>query len=131
MTQATLRYFRRLPASLAGWLGAALLLGAQAGCQPTQASAPATQELDALVARCVEAMTREACVAQRDTTASSSPAASQVFVAGVGAIDAQAYAEIRASGEAMCSLVKARCTGGWNDSACTTARSLWPALKRG
>jgi hypothetical protein len=126
-----LRHTWRSLAPLAGWLGAAALLAAQAGCQPTQAGAPATQELDALVARCVEAMTREACVAQRDTTASSSPAASQVFVAGVGAIDAQAYSEIRSSGEAMCSLVKARCTGGWNDSACTTARSIWPASGRG
>ena len=113
-----------------GWaaFGAALL--AQAGCQPV-ASAPATPELDALVARCVDAMTRDVCVAQRDAAQSSSPAASQVFVAGFGAINAEAYREIRASGEAMCGLVKDRCTGGWNDSACQTARSLWPAPGKG
>jgi len=117
-------------ALLLGWATAATVLLAQAGCQPA-ASAPATQQLDALVARCVEAMTRDICVAQRDSAANSSPAASQVFVAGVGAIDAQAYSEIRSSGEAMCSLVKSRCTGGWNDSACQTARSLWPAAGKG
>jgi hypothetical protein len=117
-------------AALTGWLTAGSLLLAQAGCQPA-ASAPATQELDALVARCVEAMTRDVCVAQRDSAANSSPAASQVFVAGVGAINAQAYSEIRSSGEAMCSLVKSRCTGGWNDSACQTARSIWPAAGKG
>lgn len=117
----------------APWLGRALLgavLLAQAGCQPV-ASAPATRELDALVARCVDAMARDVCVAQRDTTQSSSPAASQVFVAGFGAINAEAYREIRASGEAMCSLVKSRCTAGWNESACQTARSLWPAPGKG
>jgi len=27
--------------------------------------------------------------------------------------------------------VKNRCTGGWNDSACQTARSLWPAARKG
>lgn len=117
-------------ALLLGWAAAGTVLLAQAGCQPV-ASAPATQELDALVARCVEAMTRDVCVAQRDSAANSSPAASQVFVAGVGAIDARAYSEIRSSGEAMCSLVKNRCTGGWNDSACQTARSLWPAASKG
>ena len=116
---------------LVGWASVAAVLLAQAGCQPV-ASAPATHELDALVARCVEAMTRDVCVAQRDSAAAnSSPAASQVFVAGVGAIDAQAYSEIRSSGEAMCSLVKSRCTGGWNDSACQTARSIWPTAGKG
>lgn len=102
----------------------------QAGCQPTHANTPAEPELDALVSRCVEAMTREVCVAQKDQTNSSAPAASQVFVAGVGQIDAQAYSEIRSSGEAMCSLVKTRCSGGWNGSACVAARSIWPAPGR-
>ncbi|HEX5688259.1 MAG TPA: hypothetical protein VFY73_29925 [Ideonella sp.] len=122
------RWMRRF-ALWFGWASAAAMLLAQAGCQPV-ASAPAVQEVDALVARCVDAMTREVCVAQRDSAANSSPAASQVFVAGVGAIDAQAYYEIRSSGEAMCSLVKSRCAGGWNDSACRTARSLWQAPRK-
>lgn len=105
-----------------------------AGCQkmePAKAALPAAQALDSLIERCVEAMTREACIAQRDTSPNSStPAAAQVFVAGVGAIDAQAYSEIRAAGEAMCNLVKDRCVQEWNGGACQAARSLWPATSQ-
>lgn len=103
-------------------------------CVPPAGSAAAAgrpQQVEQLVARCVDAMTREVCVARRDDDArSKTPAASQVFVAGAGAIDAEAYNEIRAAGEAMCGLVRQRCTGGWNDGACKTARSLWPAPGR-
>lgn len=106
------------------------VIASQAGCQPARVGTASEAELDALVTRCVEAMAREVCVAQKDQATSSAPAASQVFVAGVGQIDAQAYSEIRSSGEAMCSLVKTRCSGGWNDSACVAARSIWPAAGR-
>ena len=105
-----------------------LLLLALAGCEPATVARSAPQrDLDRLVARCTEAMVRDVCVARRQSAADSTPAASQVFVAGVGAIDAGAYAEIRSAGEAMCGLVKTRCDQGWNDSACVAARSLWPA----
>lgn len=99
-----------------------------AGCGPVAGQPAAPQrQVEQLVARCVDAMSREVCVAQRDGAANAStPAASQVFVAGAGAIDARAYSEIRAAGEAMCGLVKQRCSSGWNDGACKTARSLWP-----
>jgi hypothetical protein len=87
----------------------ALLLAASlaAACHPTPPKQAA--EMDRLVARCVDAMTREACVAQRDRNAAAPATAGQVFVAGVGAIDAQAYREIRDAGEAMCGLVRNRC----------------------
>lgn len=120
----------RLASAVGAGLATAVIAGL-AGCQPPRAgTAAAAPEMDALVARCVEAMAREVCVAQKDHANSSSPAASQVFVAGVGQIDAQAYNEIRSSGEAMCGLVKTRCSGGWNDSACVAARSIWPAPGR-
>lgn len=90
----------------------------------TRTDPPPAAAINRLVARCVDAMTRDACIAQRDRSAA--PAASQVFVAGVGAIDAQAYGEIRAAGEAMCALVKERCNRGWNEPACHAARSIWP-----
>lgn len=117
----------RFAAALAG----ALVVGL-AGCGPVTSTQPApTRQVEALVARCVDAMTREVCVAQRDDDSRSrTPAASQVFVAGAGAIDARAYNEIRAAGESMCGLVRQRCAGGWNDGACKTARSLWPAPGR-
>jgi len=101
-----------------------------AGCEPVASQTVAPQrQVEQLVSRCVDAMTRDVCVAQRDGAANRStpPAASQVFVAGAGAMDVQAYNEIRAAGEAMCGLVKTRCSSGWNDGACQTARSLWPA----
>jgi len=111
---------------LAGWAATAALLAA--GCRPVDAGSQAERaELDRLVARCTDAMVRDVCVARRQSAANSTPAASQVFVAGVGAIDAGAYAEIRSAGEAMCGLVKTRCIQGWNDNACVAARSLWPA----
>ena len=114
---------RRSAAALAG---AALL--ALAGSKPVAvAQASERGELDSLVARCTEAMVRDVCIA-RSQSLNPSSAASQVFVAGVGAIDAKAYAEIRSSGEAMCSLVKTRCSEGWGGSACIAARSLWPEV---
>jgi len=97
-----------------------------AGCKPVDTGSQRERaELDRLVARCTDAMVRDVCIAKRQS-ANASPAASQVFVAGVGAIDATAYSEIRAAGEAMCGLIRTRCSEGWNDKACVAARSLWP-----
>ena len=119
----------RRAALVAAASAGALLLG---GCEPMARPAASSQkQVEQLVARCQDAMLREVCVAQKDRSSllktSAAPAASQVFVAGVGAIDAGAYNDIRAAGEAMCGIVKARCSAGWEDSACKTARSLWPA----
>jgi hypothetical protein len=112
---------RELAAALAG-----AVLMALSACKPAAVEpASGRGELQSLVARCTEAMVRDVCVARRQS-ANASPAASQVFVAGVGAIDAKAYAEIRASGEAMCGLVQKRCGENWDGGACVAARSLWP-----
>ncbi|HEV8692523.1 MAG TPA: hypothetical protein VGQ91_19610 [Ideonella sp.] len=110
---------------LVGFALAGAVLLTIAGGEPVVAAVQQSSALDGLVARCTEAMVRDICVARRPA-ANSSPAP-QVFVAGVGAIDANAYAEIRSAGEAMCGVVKKRCGQGWNDSACVAARSLWPA----
>lgn len=126
MTAGVIRRAALVAAAGAG----ALLLG---GCEPVARPAASSQkQVEQLVARCQDAMLREACVAQKDRSSllktGAAPAASQVFVAGVGAIDASAYNDIRAAGEAMCGMVKARCSAGWEDNACKTARSLWPAV---
>lgn len=107
------------------WATTALVVVLGAGCRPEPL--PPRDDLAGLVARCVDAMTRDACLAQRDSRPDNPGAAPQVFVAGVGAIDAQAYREIRSAGEAMCGLVRSRCERSWDDSACQAARSLWPA----
>ncbi len=105
------------------------MAAALSACSPVAGRPSPSEQVDALVARCAEAMAREVCVAQRDEVQASRPAASAapVFVAGTGIVDSQAYGEIRDAGQAMCSLVKARCGSDWQGSACRTARSLWPA----
>jgi hypothetical protein len=55
-------------------------------------------------------------------------AASAVFVAGVGAVDAQSYRALRESGDAMCATVRQACGTNWDAPACKTARALWPAV---
>jgi hypothetical protein len=101
-----------------------------AGCEPMSRQV-STKQVEQLTARCQDAMLREACVAQKDRSGllqrSAAPAASQVFVAGVGAIDAGAYNDIRAAGEAMCGIVRTKCNADWEGGACKTARSLWPS----
>ncbi|WP_439387943.1 hypothetical protein [Ideonella sp. YS5] len=104
---------------------------AMSGCEPMSRQV-STRQVEQLAARCQDAMLREACVAQKDRSGllqqrGAAPAASQVFVAGVGAIDAGAYNDIRTAGEAMCGMVKAKCSADWEGGACKTARSLWPS----
>ena len=84
------------------WAWVTLLAWSLAGCQPKPP--PPRDDLAELVARCVDAMTRDACLAQRDSRPDKLGAAPQVFVAGVGAIDAQALAH-RLKRGAMCRLV--------------------------
>ncbi len=113
----------RRAAAAAGLLAATL-----AGCGPAGEPSATVAQVDGLVARCAEAMARDVCTARADTRGAADAAASgPVFVAGSGAVDPQAYGEIRAAGDAMCQLVRRRCTEDWRSSACRTARSLWPA----
>jgi hypothetical protein len=49
---------------------------------------------------------------------------SAVFVAGVGAVDPVAYAELRTSGAGMCQLGVAACRAEWSGSRCRTWRAL-------
>jgi hypothetical protein len=95
------------------------------GCskQPTL-SDPQRQALSVLEHACVEAMIKSTCSVMSGPQASE--AAEVVFVAGVGPVDAKAYRELRASGEAMCSVVRGSCEKDWEGGACRTARSLWP-----
>ena len=83
---------------------------------------PPGQALAELSAHCVEAMVRSTCRA----LGSEAPAgAGVIFVAGVGAVDAAAYRQLRSSGEAMCAMAEQQCRAGWDSPGCRTARSLW------
>jgi len=105
-----------------------LALGALAGCQraPT-ASAAAPAALAPIYDACMNAMLQSTCRVTQDRSAPPSQAAQIVFVAGVGPVDAEAYRALRASGDAMCSLMRDACTADWNGAQCKTARSLWSA----
>ena len=109
-------------------LSAGLLLPlALAGCgrpepPPAAAAAAAVQPL---YEACVAAMVQSTCRVVRDTSAPPSPGADLVFVAGVGPVDAQAYRALRASGDAMCGVMRDACAADWNGPQCRTARSLW------
>jgi len=87
--------------------------------------APHLAELERMHAACVEAMLRSTCQVMTGPEAAST--AEVVFVAGVGPVDAKAYRELRASGDAMCAVVLNACKADWASAQCRTARGLWPA----
>jgi hypothetical protein len=82
--------------------------------------------IDELTAACVEAMVRNTCQVVNGNAPGTT--ASAVFVAGVGAVDAQSYRALRESGDAMCASVRQSCGADWDAPACRTARALWPAM---
>ena len=109
-------------------LSAGLLLPlALSGCgrpEPPPAAAPPAA-VQPLYEACVAAMVQSTCRVVRDTSAPPSPGADLVFVAGVGPVDAQAYRALRASGDAMCGVMRDACAADWSGPQCRTARSLW------
>lgn len=116
----------------AGLLASVLLAGrADEALIPSAAAAGAAPiakaGVRALHARCVEAMVRSACVASKDhsAAAASTPASPVVMLAGVGAVDARFYAQLRSAGDGMCEILVQPCEQAWEGSACRTARALW------
>ena len=107
---------------------ALLALGALPGCQRAPTASPAAPAaLAPIYDACMNAMLQSTCRVTQDRSAPPSQAAQIVFVAGVGPVDAEAYRALRASGDAMCSLMRVACTADWNGAQCKTARSLWSA----
>jgi hypothetical protein len=107
-------------------LASALFLGCEGKVAVVPAHAAA--ELARLNAACVEAMVKSTCQVMTGPAAADS--ASVVFIAGLGPVDAKAYRELRASGEAMCATVRDACRSNWAGPQCTTARALWPAINQ-
>ncbi len=81
--------------------------------------------LQAMHGACVTAMIKSTCQVVLDS-ARRDPA-SVVVIAGVGQVDAVAYAALRDAGDAMCSVAKAGCEKDWQGNACKSARALWSA----
>ena len=77
-------------------------------------------------ALCVQDMVANTCkvmgVGQSRVTAKPGDL---VFVAGVGPIDAVAYQQMYASGDAMCAVVRDACAKQWGGAQCLTARALY------
>ena len=108
---------------------AIFLIPALMACGDREAdSAKRNVELNSLNAACVEAMLKSTCQVMSGPAATDS--ASVVFVAGIGSVDANAYRDLKASGEAMCAIVRYACRKEWQGPRCTTARALWPASSK-
>ena len=116
---------RRPRRAVAASLGVVALLAGFAFAFSRSAAAPAPDAvaIDRLHVRCVDAMTRSACRAMSGPDIG--PATEGVLlVAGVGPVDARAWTELRAAGDAMCTQVVRRCREDWSGPACRTARAM-------
>lgn len=80
-----------------------------------------------LAQRCTVAMLQGTCRVPRDPHAPPPPAASRVFIAGLGEVDAAVYADLQRQGDAMCGAVEQGCRQDWDGAACRIARALYPA----
>ena len=118
-------------ARLARWLviAAAAATLSCGGRAPADDPAAHADEIRRVVEACSQEMLRSVCRVANDRSSSAAPAASSVFVAGVGPIDANAYRSLREAGDAMCGHVARSCTSQWAGSACRTARSLWAGAR--
>jgi len=129
-----MRHAQRLGRTLAwvarwGVIAAAAATLSCSGRAPTDDEGAHADEIRQFVAACSLEMLRSTCRVANDRSSSAAPAASSVFVAGVGQIDASAYQSLREAGEAMCGHVARACSGQWAGSACRTARSLWAGAR--
>jgi len=93
------------------------------GTSPAPADA---QAVAAVTQRCGVAMLRGVCSAMRN--GEPPPAASRVFIAGVGEVNASSYAALRREGDAMCQTVAQQCSADWNGAVCRIARAMYPPL---
>jgi len=83
-------------------------------------------QLDTLHALCVQDMVANTCKVMGTGAAPvTAKPGDLVFVAGVGPIDAVAYQQMYAAGDAMCSVVRDACARQWDGAQCMTARTLY------
>ena len=62
----------------------------------------------------------------------SAPKASQarLFIAGIGEVDAQAFARLRAAGDTMCQELAVQCQTDWSGQSCRIGKALYPDLTK-
>lgn len=120
--QRRLTTFPRWVCAVVCLAAAAAMAGASSLSAPVAAHA---EELHAVFEGCSQEMLRNTCAVAGDRSPNIETTQAQVFIAGVGLVDAAAYKGLRDAGNAMCSQVRRSCTLDWSGSACKTARSLW------
>ena len=103
-------------AALVMWLPSPLPSGGPAGAS----------QLDTLHALCVQDMVANTCKVMGTVSAPvTAKPGDLVFVAGVGPIDAVAYQQMHAAGDAMCGVVRDACARQWDGAQCVTARTMY------
>ncbi len=104
-------------------LSSVALLGSDAG--EVQNSLPL--ELQRLHASCMQDMMKNTCSLMTSVTsgADTPSPGGVVFVAGVGAIDADVYAEIYQYGDSMCDSLSRTCLSDWSSQSCMVARKIY------
>ncbi len=83
----------------------------------------------ALTQRCQTEMLRGTCGAMNASAPKAG--ASRLFIAGVGEVDAAAFAALRAAGDQMCSEAAVACRKDWSGNTCRVTRALYPAPSSG
>lgn len=89
-----------------------------------QAAQP--EMIAALSQRCQTAMLRDVCTVMKGSAPNVS--VGRLFIAGIGEVDAQAYAQLRAAGESMCTELAQACAQDWSGPACRIGKALYAQL---
>ena len=93
----------------------------------TQLSATAGQ-IALLAQRSQTAMLKDVCGVMRCSVPKASQAG--LFIAGVGEVDAQAFARLRAAGDTMCQQLEAQLHSDWLGQECRIGKALYPELAK-
>jgi hypothetical protein len=94
----------------------------------TQNKAGSAEQISQLTQRCQTAMLRDTCSVMKGNAPSSGQA--RLFIAGIGEVDAQAFASLKAAGDQMCGQLAGQCQTDWSGQACKIGRALYPDLTK-
>ena len=104
-------------------LAGALAVGAWRLHAAKRTDAPHADQITKLVQSCVAQMISDTCRVKSGPT--PPPTADRVFIAGIGEVDGNAYANFQRQGDAMCQSVGAECQADWNGAGCRIGKALY------
>lgn len=87
---------------------------------------PAAELITSLTQRCQLAMLRDVCGVMKGSAPNATQA--RLFIAGIGEVDAQVFARLRAAGDTMCQELATECQTDWSGQACRIGKALYPEL---